>query len=507
MKDDVPGPGSPRKDDSGACEGPEDGRGARLWRTLVASRSLRLPVAVAGFTLALSLWTAVAVLQKFPNSADEYAYLVSAELFARARMAAPSPPEPRFFDVTHVVNDGAFYGKYPPGWPALLAAGVLVGAPWILNPILGALTVVVVYGFARRQFSVESANLAVLALAANPFLILNSASYFSHPACLLSLTAALWAMFEHAERPSTAKALGAGLSAGLAFLIRPFTAVAILGPAAVYAAARAVREGRRARALGGLGAALLPLGLCLGLFLAYNHAQTGSAWVQPFERYDPSDRPALPEGAEWGARASSHLFGRLAAMMIWVPLSPLYAVLACARPGTRGNPRIRCLAAVVGALVLAYFFYWGEGGFQYGPRYLYEALSALAVLTGAVIASFGRRGVLMLLAVALLNVALFARASSDAADQVAAKQDLYVRVREQGLSGAIVFVATNSGPAPARDCLRNGVDFDASVIYALDRGAQNARLLEAFPGRTGWRYEWDAASARGRLTPWPREGR
>jgi hypothetical protein len=31
----------------------------------------------------------------------------------------------------HVVNDGKFYGKYPPGWPALLAVGSFFGAPWL----------------------------------------------------------------------------------------------------------------------------------------------------------------------------------------------------------------------------------------------------------------------------------------------------------------------------------------------------------------------------------------
>jgi hypothetical protein len=44
-----------------------------------------------------------------------------------------------------MVNNGKFYAWAPPGWPLLLLPGILLGVPWLVNPVLGALTLPVVY--------------------------------------------------------------------------------------------------------------------------------------------------------------------------------------------------------------------------------------------------------------------------------------------------------------------------------------------------------------------------
>jgi len=37
------------------------------------------------------------------------------------------------------------------------------------------------------------------------------------------------------------------------------------------------------------------------------------------------------------------------------------------------------------------------------------------------------------------------------------------------------------------------------VIYALDRGDENALLMDAYPSRACYRYTYDPAASRGRL--------
>ena len=53
----------------------------------------------------------------------------------------PSPPFREFFDYAHMINDGRWYCQYPPGHSLLLVPGVWLGVPWLVNPILGGLSV------------------------------------------------------------------------------------------------------------------------------------------------------------------------------------------------------------------------------------------------------------------------------------------------------------------------------------------------------------------------------
>jgi len=474
---------------------------------LLRERSLAILAFVAAVNFGLTIYTLVETLQDFPNSADEYAYLVSAEIFARGRLSVPSPHLARFFDVMHVVNDGKFYGKYPPGWPALLAAGVLIGAPWIINPLLGAAVLGAVYALARRRFSVEVATIAALSLLGCPFLIFNSASYFSHVACLLFIVLALHFLLTCIAAPADRAAHAwLGLCVGIAFLMRPFTVVALMALPTLFLLLPLRRPESRKDRLLGLALAAGPFAVCLGFFLAYNRIQTGNAFLQPFEMYASWDVPTIPKDrAEWAGRFDTHVVTRTWDLTRWLAFSPFYVLLACTLRGLRNDPRLRLIVLSFLTLFVAFFFYWGEGGFQYGPRYLFEALGGLTVLTAVGISHFGSRGILMLASILIMNGAAFVRATGEVAEQVVAKKDVYLRAAELSATNLIVFVGTNSGPAPVWDLPRNGIDFTPPILYVRDLGPQNKLLLEEHPHRKAYYYEYDAALGRGRMTPYTSE--
>src|SRR5271165_3947439 len=101
-----------------------------------------LPLGVAMLIGALGVLYALLArmaLHAFPFSGDEYSYLLQAELFARGLLRAPAPPHADLLRVDHVVIDEWVRSKYPPGTSALLALGVLAGAPWIVTPIEGVI--------------------------------------------------------------------------------------------------------------------------------------------------------------------------------------------------------------------------------------------------------------------------------------------------------------------------------------------------------------------------------
>ena len=159
----------------------------KLWRAVTGDERRVCLAVVIAINLGLMLYTGQSTLRDFPNSGDEYAQYISALIFSEGKLSVPSPVPKDWFTFVHTINDGKFYSKYAPGWPLFLAAGIAAHVPWLMNPIFGSLTLLALYRIARRHYSVRAANLAVLCTLGNPFLIFNSASYFTHPSCLFFL--------------------------------------------------------------------------------------------------------------------------------------------------------------------------------------------------------------------------------------------------------------------------------------------------------------------------------
>jgi len=407
----------------------------RLWSAVGRRRS----VAVALLAFALAAHVAVDVLERVPHVQDSVTYLFQAQTLARGRLYAPAPPlatadaSAAFAQEFLLVRDGRWFGKYPPGYPAVLAVGVRAGAPWLVNPLLAALTVALVYALARRLGGVGypawPAALAALLLATSPFFVVMSGSLMAHPAelfwtalFLCAWTAAL------ARGASWRPAAVAGAALGALFLTRQFTAATIgLGfggvwlLVALWSGGRKARTGRRRVARTIVVAALAALPFVIAL-PAYQAAVTGDPRADPRLLYWPYDRvgfgpgvgepenaftmtpaPAAPAGAAltWYTDPTQpprghsparglynlgrnldalqrDLFGWpavLAFVFLWLPF--------LLRRATAAEWALLLTALAAGA---GYVAYWASG-ITYGPRYFYAALPALVILSARGVAA------------------------------------------------------------------------------------------------------------------------
>jgi len=477
-------------------------------RPLLQSASWKLPAILIGFNLIVTLFTARVPLAAFPNSGDEYAYLLQATLLARGKLYVESPPPHvrRFFDVSHVLNDGRYYGKYSPGWPAILSLGCLVGLPWVVNGLLGAATQALVYQTARRHFSIEAANLTLLILAGNPFFILNSASYFGHPAAALAIAVVYLAYFNWLEDPaSRGNAALLGAAVGWGVLVRSFTTVTLGLPLGIHGVWRlwVLRKERKKDVLGSLAAAGAPLAVCAALFLGYNALTTGDPLLQPFAKLVPGDRPiiggvALSAYGEWLMEFG---LGRCGELACWLPFSvPLAAAAAFVWKG-RTRSRIVLLAASAVCLLVAFIFYPSHGGNRYGPRYAYETMVALTLLSTACLASLPRLRAPLAALIVILNAFVFARELPPIRRAIVEKSDLYNTVAREKIENALVFIRTVSDLADAADLPRNGISFEGSVLYVRDLGEEDRELVREMPDRAPYYYDFSLGERRGRLTP------
>jgi hypothetical protein len=61
-------------------------------------------------------------------------------------------------------DQGHRFSQFSPGWPALLAVGVNLGTPWLINPLLGALLIFLMLEYVEQRMGKELVRVASLLL-------------------------------------------------------------------------------------------------------------------------------------------------------------------------------------------------------------------------------------------------------------------------------------------------------------------------------------------------------
>lgn len=446
---------------------------------------------------------AVLVLQRFPNSADEYAYLFQAETLSQGRLWNEATPLPEHFAFIHLaVRDGKWVSRFPPGWPAMLAVFVWAGIPtWLLNPLLALGTLGVVVLLFKELEMRHATPVAIGALVSSPFFLFNGASYFSHTSCLAFLVVATWLAVRYRNHGRVWEAVGIGLALGVAFAIRYFTAILVGLPLLVYAAAGEPR--RILRTILAVFAGALPP---LALILAYQGAITGNPLLPVTQWIDPAEGLGLTKGHTL-ARAIEAALLRLGLLVVWASpaLLVLLVGLACSK---ERRPWVWMAATTFLACLVGHTLYFNLGGNQYGPRFYFEgwAIATLGMVAWAFRkpSSTAQRLPRFVLTSGMLTGAILLPMLARQEHRVVVERmDLQHRVEQAELSRAVVIVTDGTGVAramPPYDLTRNGTSVDGEVLYVLDLGPSTAERLHAhFPDRDLYRYKRSHDQVDGRL--------
>jgi 4-amino-4-deoxy-L-arabinose transferase-like glycosyltransferase len=243
--------------------------------------------------LAASLFT-VTVSQGIPHSEDEAAYLFQAQVFAKNRLTVPTPPlEAAFFSPFVVDYNGLRFGKYPPGWPLLLSLGVRAGQPWLVNALLGAVTLLLVARIAHLFYCQAKDNatnncylpwLATGLLLVTPAFLFQTGLLLSHPAALFWITLALLGL-NYVRRGHRLAAVAVGICLGMAFLTRPLAAT---GSGIVIVLFAVITAGPRLAAI--IVAGTAPVALLLPFYWWW---VIGSPALSAYTMVWPYDRPGF----------------------------------------------------------------------------------------------------------------------------------------------------------------------------------------------------------------------
>ncbi|CAN5824797.1 hypothetical protein BH11GEM2_BH11GEM2_27100 [soil metagenome] len=326
-----------------------------------------------------------------PHNADEVAQLFHAKMLLHGRLFLPPDPNPEFFGMDNMIEKGRWYSQFPIGGPVFLALGMVVGAAWLVNPVMFALSVLSLYGFVRRVYDERTARAVVILFALCPFALFMSASFMNHVPVLWLTTVALmqlavWADASDRGRVTRAAAF-IGLALGGAFSIRPLDAlvVAMVVGLAQLDTIRERRGGVHLRSLVvQVAAGLVPVAILFVVNARTNGAPMrlgyevlyGSAHQLGFHM-DPYGTMHTPMRALMFA--SKYLLQLNVLLFEWpLPVVLLIAAgLAVLRRPTRWDT---LLIGLLMAQLIAYAAYWHNGNFR-GPRFLFTALPAILVLT------------------------------------------------------------------------------------------------------------------------------
>lgn len=242
--------------------------------TLITPKPALLLVLCCMCILVTASLVSIFFYDSVPRVSDEIAQLFQAKIFLSGHLTAPSPQLPEFFTYTddNVIVAPKWYCQYPPGFPVLLTAGLWLGSPGIVNPLLAAFSVFLVYFLCRELFDKNTALIASLLFTLSPKVIFTSGSLMNHTAAMFFLLLAVTSMLFALKKQKILLSLCSGLSLGACLNIRPLDAMVLFMPIGMYCAVRCFRN----RALLKIpGVWLCGFSLMAGLLLYYNYQTNG----------------------------------------------------------------------------------------------------------------------------------------------------------------------------------------------------------------------------------------
>lgn len=479
-----------------------------------------LPWLAAAWVVLLAGLASWFVFERVPHIDDSVSNLFQAKYLSAGHLYLPAPPDSASFHVAETIVDGPrWFGYGFPGWPAVLAIGAFFGLPWLVNPLLGGVAVLLTHRLIQSLYERGTANAAVALLCLSPWLIFTSGSFMGHPVSLVWGLTALVAVDRERQRHTGAWGVVAGAAIGALFLTRPIEALLVGGVAFVWMLGWRSGERGRFRSAAAFAASAAGIGV---LVFMYNAALTGDPMYAPQMMW--TDRT-------WGPGVDRLGFGPSIGIPVWTNIDPLPGhgladvVLNANKNFFMANfelfgwacgslllaglfvlflPKGRAdwlMIALVGAVIMGHSAYWFSGGPDLGPRYWYQALIPLVALTVRGAQAVAQR-VQTRDSVGSLRIGIFVAAACVSAVvtvlpwRSATKhyryRDVGGEVRqlaaEHQFDHALVFVRSRE-----RDAYQSAFSLnpptlaDSATIYARDAGrARRQIVVEHFADRPVW---------------------
>jgi 4-amino-4-deoxy-L-arabinose transferase-like glycosyltransferase len=431
------------------------------------------------------------------------------------------PPHKEFFDYNHIINDVKWYSQYPPGHSLLLMLGLFLGAPWLVGPLLGTLSLLIFYLITKNiyrdhRMTYLSSSLFLL----SPFFLFMSSSYMNHSSTMFFILLFLYFYLRMFSSDSSINALISGLSLGYAINIRPLTGVAIGIPFICNLLICAYKE--REIKIKKVLIFFVGVSLMAILLLLYNYYTNGNPFLFGYQKkyqvlgFLGSAQFGPPHTLKEGViNTSNNLIGLNQFLFEWpVPSLIFIFMLFFTTIRKKRWDYLFLLSSTILILSCSFYFYQD---LCFGPRFYYSLTPFMIILTVRGFLGipdwlekkrFNKRKTEASLYLLLLFCFLYTFSFSLPSlikkysnDYWWVTDKIQKTVKKQGISDAIVFIDCWHPPDATKPSLLyygsgfqfNSPDLKDEVIYALDLKERNSELMNEFPNRYYYfcNFFWD----------------
>ncbi|MEX2116773.1 MAG: glycosyltransferase family 39 protein, partial [Bacteroidota bacterium] len=457
-------------------------------------------LAITGFALANLV--SFMLFEHIPHVQDSIAQFFHGKILAQGALTAPAPPvPPDFFNFLHmIIMDGKWYSQYPPGHSVLLAAGSLLNAPWIINPLFGSLTIIAAYALGKELFDETAGRIAAALTLLSPFVLFMSSEFMNHTTALFFFVIFILFFAKSLRTGFLLHGLLAGGALGWLAHIRPYSAPALAAPFLLYGLVLMFKRWPELkRAVIGFVAAF---SLFIGLLLAFNWITNGHPLLFGFQvLWGDMVEPGFGHSG-WGEphtpfRGLQQMLSNLNGMnkyLFELPIPSLLLVMPLFFSGKHNRWDYLLIASFL-LVTLAYFFYWFQD-WCFGPRFLFEASVPLILITARGIQHFptlwndvfGFRTertkvrILSLTGLAFLFALGFATNLPPLIQLYGqsywgVNADVVKAVEKMGIEKGLIFVKSYYGSVLPQ----NDPFLKSPIMYAIDLERNNQILMKQFP--------------------------
>lgn len=487
------------------------------------------------------------IFEHIPHINDEIVYLFQAQIFMSGKLYCPSPCGKEFFDFTHMINNGKWYSQYPFGYPLLLVFGLLLKAPWIVNPLFAAFSIIIFYFLGKEIYDEKVGVLAAVLGSVSIWFLLMSSTMMSHTSCMFFTSVFLLFLFRSLKNPSFANGLVAGLGLGMVILIRPYAAFFISLPFLIFYTGKLLKHFRRN--LKNATAFTLILLISIFSLLLYNYLTNDNFLTFGYEvshgkahgiGFGKTGYTDIPHTVFLGFTQVFNYIGSLNKYLFGWPLSSFFAIvplffLMKINPESRKKDLL--LASGLFSLLAGLFFFWGTY-ILIGARMIFEALPILLLLSARGLDEIPKLSLdkfkkinrntlnkaLISTLIIFIAYAFFIRFPQwiwppetewyyqGYANKYAAVTSNINRTLESvDLNKSLVIMKFIYHPIEhfpygwwGSGFLYNDPQLENNIIYTRDRGKENLNLIQCFPERTFYLYL--GTLEKGMLLPMKKEG-
>ena len=480
---------------------------------------------------ALAIFLNLVIYEQHPHLQDEVGFLYHARFLASGVLKLPAPPIPEAFEIYLMQFQGdSWFPTEPPGWPALLALGFLAGVPWLVNPLLAGINVVLTGLFFREIYGNGVARLGVLLLCVSPWHIFMAMNFMPHT---FTLTCTLVALLSVALAMRTGKVrwpcIGGG-AVGWISLIRPLDGVIVAVTIAIWILG--IERGKlKVSAMVGLAFGTIIIG---ALIFPYNKFLTSDPFIFPIMAY--TDEHFAPKANAYGfgpergmgwaidpnpghspvdglINANLNIFSLNIELFGWSAGSLLMLGIFLVS-GTMKKADYFMLTLIC-VVFIAYFFYYFSGGPDFGARYWYLMLIPLIGFTARGIKSLDKRviswnkevrcggnfasiAVIFLCFFSLVNFFPW-RSLDKYYHYLNMRPDILVLAKENNFERSLVLIRGKGFPDYASVAVYNAVRPDSNEpIYAWARDPITLkRLLKEYWNRPVWVIDGPSLTSAG----------